>query len=144
MHTENMSITPSEKACLLVSRCRQCPIERGDPLLKERGDPLLKGRPVVERGQELNTEHAQIRTLLGRQRDQILADCEAEMRRHKFQADYDRRSKEKQSETIESQQEELHRAQAGELHRRDQQLLHAQLLRQNWDYVKLVRKVSMK
>ena len=27
------------------------------------------GRPVVERGQELNTEHAQIRTLLDRQRE---------------------------------------------------------------------------
>ena len=38
MHTENKSFTPSEKACLLVSR----PIERGNPLLKERRDPLLK------------------------------------------------------------------------------------------------------
>ena len=37
------------------------------------------------------------------------------------------------SETIESQQEELHRAQAEELHRRDQQLLHEQLLKQNWN-----------
>ena len=35
------------------------------------------------------------------------------------------------SETIESQQEELHRAQAEELQRRDQQLLHGQLLQQN-------------
>ena len=52
---------------------------------------------------------------------------------HKFQADYDRGSKQKLSETIESQQEELHRAQAEELHRRDQQLLHEQLLKQNWD-----------
>ena len=25
--------TPSEKTCLLVSRCRQCPIERGDSVL---------------------------------------------------------------------------------------------------------------
>ena len=33
--TENKSITPSEKACLLVSRRRQCPIERGNPLLKQ-------------------------------------------------------------------------------------------------------------
>ena len=32
------------------------------------------GQPVVERGQELNTEHAQIRTFLVRQREQILAD----------------------------------------------------------------------
>ena len=47
------------------------------------------GQPVVETGQELNLEHAQIRTLLDRQREQILADCLAEIRRHKFQADYD-------------------------------------------------------
>ena len=37
------------------------------------------------------------------------------------------------SKTIESQQEELHRAQAEELQRRDQQLLHAQVLHQNWE-----------
>ena len=37
------------------------------------------------------------------------------------------------SETIESQRGELHRAQPEELHRRDQQLLHEQLLKQNWD-----------
>ena len=82
------------------------------------------GQPVVERGQELNTEHAQIRTLLDRQREQILADCQSEIRRHEFHANYDRRRIQKLSETIESQQEELHRAQAEKLHRRDQQ---------NWD-----------
>ena len=87
----------------------------------------------MERGQELNTEHAQSRTLLDRQREQILADCQAEIRRHEFQANCDRRSIQKLSETIESQQEELHRAQAEELHRRDQQLLHELLLKQNWD-----------
>ena len=91
------------------------------------------GQPFVERGQELNTEHAQIRTLLDRQREQILADCQAEIRRHEFQANYYRRSIQKLSETIESHQEELHRAQAEELHRRYQQLLHEQLLKQNWD-----------
>ena len=83
------------------------------------------------RGQELNTEHAKIRTLLDRQREQILADCQAVIRRHEFQADYDRRSVRKFGEIIESQQEELHCAQAEELQRRDQQLLHAQLLQQN-------------
>ena len=50
------------------------------------------GQPVVETGQEQNTEHAQIRTLLDRQREQILAGCQAEVRRHKFQAACDRRS----------------------------------------------------
>ena len=54
-------------------------------------------------------------------------------KKHEFQANYDQRSIQKLSETIESQQEELHRAQAKELHRRDQQLLHEQLLKQNWD-----------
>ena len=86
----------------------------------------------MERGQELNTEHAQIGTLLDRQREQILADCQAKIEKHEFQADYDRRSIHKLSETIESQQEELHCAQAEELQRRDQQLLQTQILQQNW------------
>ena len=91
------------------------------------------GQPVVERGQELNTEQTQTRTLLDRQREQILADCQAVIRRHEFQANYDHRSIQKLSETNESQRGELHRAQAEELHRRDQQLLHEQLLKQNLD-----------
>ena len=91
------------------------------------------GQPVVEKGQELNTEHAQIRTLLDRQREQILADCQAEIRRHELQANYDRRSIQKLNEAIESQQEELHRAQAEERRRQDHQLLHEQLMKQNWD-----------
>ena len=88
-------------------------------------------QPVVETGQEQNPELAQIRTFLNRQREQILAECQAEIRRHKFQADYDRRSMQKLSETVESQREELHRAQAEEFCRRDQQLLQEQLLKQN-------------
>ena len=83
--------------------------------------------------QKQNTEHAQISTLLDRQREQIFADFQAEIKKHEFRANYDRRSVQKLRETIESQQEELHRAQAEELHRRDQQLLHEQLLKQNWD-----------
>ena len=52
----------------------------------------------MKRGQALNTEHAQIRFFLDRQREQILADCQAEIRKHEFQADYDRRSKQKLNE----------------------------------------------
>ena len=44
-------------------------------------------QPVVETGQEQNLEYAQIRTLLDRQREQILADCQAEIRKREFQAD---------------------------------------------------------
>ena len=56
MHTEYISITPSEKACLSVSRRRPCPNERRDPLWREQG-------LVVASGQELNVGNAQIRTL---------------------------------------------------------------------------------
>ena len=49
------------------------------------------GQPVVETSQK-NFENAQIRTLLDRHREQILADCQAEIKKHKFQAGYDRRS----------------------------------------------------
>ena len=87
-------------------------------------------------GQELNVGNAQIRTLLDRQKEQILAECQAEIKEHEFQADYDRRSVRTLSEIIESQREELHCAQAEELHRRDQQLLQ--------NYVKLITKVSRK
>ena len=117
-HTENKSITPS------------------DPFFFETGkSPDITEQPDLETGQELNFEHAQIRTRLDRQREQILAGCQAEIRRHEFQSNYDQTSVQKLSETIESQQEELHR--------RDQQLLHEQLLKQNWGLREAHEKVSM-
>ena len=101
-----------------------------------------KVKPVVSRDisdeqghetQRQNAESEQIRTLLDRQREQILADCQAEIRKHEIQADYDRRSIQKLNETIESQQGELHRARAEERRRQNHQLLHEQLLKRNWD-----------
>ena len=89
------------------------------------------GRLVGSTGQEQNVANAKIRTLLDREKERILADCQAEIRRHEFQADYDRRSVRKFGEIIESQQEELHCAQAEELPRRHQQFLHERLLQQN-------------
>ena len=84
--------------------------------------------------QRHSSENEQIRTLLKRQREQILADCQAEIQKHKFQAENDRRSIQKLNETIESQKEEICRAhQRGQRRRQDQQLLHKQLLKQNWD-----------
>ena len=100
------------------------------------GQPVVNSDKSHESGYEIqrqNSESEQIRTLLERQREQILADCQAEIRKHEFQAEYDRKSIQKLSETIESQQEELHRAQGDERRRRDQQLLHEQLLKQNWE-----------
>ena len=78
----------------------------------ELGDPLSK------RNQE-----AQIRTLLDKQKEQILAECQARINKHEFQAAYDRRNLLKLGEIVDSQQEELHLARAEEVQQRDQQLL---------------------
>ena len=60
------------------------------------------GRPVVDQFDSLisivrenprrSSENEQIKILLERQREQILPDCQAEIQKHEFQADYDRRS----------------------------------------------------
>ena len=75
-----MSLTPSKKACLSVSR-RLCPKERGDLLESERDD-------LLNHGEEQNVANAQIRILLDRQKERILAECRAEIKKHEFQADY--------------------------------------------------------
>ena len=80
------------------------------------------------------SENEQIRILLERQREKILADFQAEIQKHEFLADYDRRSIQKLNEVIESQRGKIYRAHQGdEQLRRDQQLLHEQLLEQNRD-----------
>ena len=95
---------------------------------------LEQGIPNVRENPCRGSENEQIRILLERQKEQILADCQAEIQKHEFQADYDRRSIQKLNEMIESQRGEIYRAHQGdEQHRRDQQLLHEQLLEQNRD-----------
>ena len=95
-------------------------------------------RPVVEQFDSLisnvrenpcrDSENEQIRILLERRKEQILADCRAEIQKHEFQADYDRRSIQKLNEVIESQGGEIYRAHRGdEQLRRDQQLFHEQI-----------------
>ena len=128
-HSQREGLSVGQSSSSVSDRSGQPVVE----IVAKKKSHDRSGQPVVERGQELNTEHAQIRTLLDRQREQILADCQAEIRRHELQAYYDRRRLQKLRETIESLQEELHRAQAEKLHRRDQQLVHEGLLKQNWD-----------
>ena len=128
--------------------------------IQEREDDASRGRayhshdeglsssqsssPVVEQFDSLisnvrenprrSSENEKIRILLERQREQILADCQTEIQKHEFQADYDRESVQKLNEMIESQRGEIYRAHQGdERLRRDQQLLHEQLLEQNRD-----------
>ena len=58
----------------------------------------------------------------------------AEIHKHEFQADYDRRCIQELSGIIDSQRREIDHTHArDEQLRRDHQLLHEQLLKQNWD-----------
>ena len=102
---------------------------------------VITGRPVnelsslsssVRENPCRDSENEQIRILLERQKEQILADKRAEVQKHEFQADCDRRNIQKLNGVIESQRGEINRAlQGDEQFRRDQQLLHVQLLEQN-------------
>ena len=113
-------ITLKTKVCRPVSR-RLSVIERGDPLWKQFDSQI----PNVRENPRHSSDNEQIRILLERQRKQILADCQAEIRKHEFQAEYDRKSIQKWNEVIESQRGEIYCAHQGdERLRRDQQLLH--------------------
>ena len=81
-----------------------------------------------------DSENEQIRILLERQKEQILADYRAEIQKHEFQADCDRRNIQKLNGVVESQRGETNRVlQGDEQFRRDQQLLHVQLMEQTRD-----------
>ena len=122
-------ITLMTKVCRPVSRS-SVGHKTGRPVVEQFDSQI----PNVRENPRHSSESEQIRILLERQREQILADCQAEIRKHEFQADYDRRSIQKLKEMFESQEGESYRAHQGdERLRRDQQLLHEQLLEQNWD-----------
>ena len=124
MRAEDESITLKEKACRPVCRRLSVMIERGDPMFA----PLTHKFRVFKKLRDAILR-MKIRTLLDRQREQILAVCQAEIRKHEFQADHDRRSIQKLNEMIESQKEQNCRAhQGGERRRQDHQHLHEQLL----------------
>ena len=79
-----------------------------------------------------DSENEQIRILLERQKEQILADCRAEIHKHEFQADCDRRNIQKLNGVIESQRSEINHTLAEDAQlRRDQQLLHEQYQNKN-------------
>ena len=102
-------------------------VRTGRPVSDEFGSLISNVRENPCR----DSENEQIRILLERQKEQILASCRAEIQKHEFQADYDRRSIPKLNGVIESQRGEISRALArDEQLRRDQQLLHSQVLEQ--------------
>ena len=130
MRAEDEPITLKKITCRLVC------LSSSSMSLKRTVKPVVCRDINHEQSHEIqrqNFESEQIRTLLDQRWEQILADCQAEIRKHEFQIDYNRRSVQKLNETIESQQERLHRAQAEKRRRQDQQLLHELFLKQNWD-----------
>ena len=96
-------ITLLTKVCRPVSR-RLSVIVRTGRLVADQFDSLISN---VKENPRRGSENEQIRILLGRQREQILADCQAEIQKHESQADYDRRSIQKLNEVIESQEEKF-------------------------------------
>ena len=98
-------------------------------LVADQFDSLV---PNVRENPCHGSENEQIRILLERQREQILAVCQAETQKHEFLAYYDRRNIQKLNGIFESQRGESYRAHEGdEQLRRDQKLLHEQFFEQN-------------
>ena len=92
------------KVCRPVSRCLSVIRDQGDLLLIS-----LIHLTSVRENPRRSSENEQIRILLERQKEQILADCQAEILKHLFKADYHRKSIQKLNELIESPRGEVHR-----------------------------------
>ena len=129
-----------------LSSSSMCQDRTGQPVANRgkshdgTGNPLWKVTKFRD-----NSENEQIWTLVDREREQILADFQAEIEKYEFQADYDRRSMQKLTETIESQKEEIRRAQQGWTTTDEiNNFFTNNYWSKNWMFVKLMRKVSMK
>ena len=106
-------------------------IERGDPLFpphlthKFRVSKKLRDTALKVNRLGLSWTNKESRFSL---------TVQAEIRKHEFQADYDRRSIQKLNEVFESQRGEVYRPHQGdERLRQYHQLLHEQVLKQTWD-----------
>ena len=130
-HSLEESLLSSQSLCVGHVRTVRPVDEFGSPISSVRENPCR------------DSENEQIRILLERQKEQILADCGAEIQKHEFQTDYDRRSIQKLNGVIESQRGETNRIVAGDAQlRRDQQHLHENYQNKIGIFVKLMRKVS--
>ena len=76
-HSQDEGLSSSQSSSVSHDRT-------GRPVVK----PFHSQIPNVREIPSHSSESEQIRILLERQREQILADCQAEIRKHEFQADY--------------------------------------------------------
>ena len=81
-------------------------VTTGRPVSDEFGSLISNVRENPRRV----SENEQIMILLERQKEQILSDYRAEIQKHEFQADHDRRNIPKLNGVIESQRGEIYRA----------------------------------
>ena len=78
-------------------------VRTGRPVFDEFGSLISN----VTENPRRDSDNERIRILLERHKEQHLADYRAEIQKHEFQADYDRRSIQKLNEMIESQEEKF-------------------------------------
>ena len=124
----NKLITLLKKVCCQVSRCLSVMLEHGDWFLMSLDHSFQTSEKIHVATQKMGKSGF----FWNDKKEQIHADKKAEIQKHEFQADYDRRNIQKLNWVIESQRGEINRALGGdEQLRRYQQLLHAQLLEQN-------------
>ena len=90
-HSQREGLSVGQSSSSMSDRTGQLVVET---VAKHLGEsPDRTEQPVVETSQEQNLEQAQILTFfLDRQRVQIFADFQSEIKKHEFQADNDRRS----------------------------------------------------
>ena len=123
-------ITLLKKVCCQVSRCLSVMSEQGD-LFPTSLDHYFE---TSEKTQVATQKMSESGFSLNDNKEPVLADFRAQIQKHEFQADYDRRTIQKWNGVIESQRSEINRAHQGdERRRRDQQLTHEHLLKQNRD-----------
>ena len=81
-HSQDEGLSSSQSSSVSHDRT-------GRPVVK----PVDSHIPNVRENPCRDSENEQIRILLERQKEQILADCQAELQKHEFQADYELRTR---------------------------------------------------
>ena len=94
-------------------------------------------------GQEVNVGNAQNRILLDRQKGQSHAECQAEIKKHEFQANEDRRSVQK-LKLLRLSRKNFIALKRKNFNDEIKSFIKDNYCSKIWNYVKLVRKVSVK
>ena len=92
-------ITLMTKVCCQVSRRVSVMVEQGDPLWNSLTHKFQTSEKIRATAQKMSKSEF----FWNDKKKQILADCRAEIQKHEFQDDYDRRNIQKLNEVVQSQ-----------------------------------------